>query len=387
MIIKSFLDTDLYKLTMQQAVIQRFPDAVVRYELIIRIQREFPDGFVTELLKEIRSMATLWLDEDEKKFLTRNCYFFTKPYIDFLAGFCYDPAEVDAVQDGTAIRLTIEGYWYRTILWEVPLMALISELFFKMTGQDALPGDACSKRIIAKAVALEKMGAHFADFGTRRRYSFQLQDMAVAECKANAPSVFNGTSNPFLAMKYKCKPIGTQAHEWYMAIAAMNGYIQANKIGLEEWVDVYKGDLGIALPDTFTTDVFLRDFNTKYARLFDGVRQDSGNPLEFADKIIEHYNKLRINPLTKTIVFSDSLNVDTIAKIEQYCKNRVQTSYGIGTNLTNDVGVKPLNMVIKLTAIQIGNEWFPTVKLSDDAGKHTGDVETVGLCKRILRCK
>lgn len=387
MIIKSILDTDLYKLTMQQAVIQRFPDVIVRYDLIIRFQREFPDGFITELLKEVRSMAALRLEEEEKKFLDRSCYFFTKPYIDFLAGFCYDPTEVHAVQDGTAIRLTIEGYWYRTILWEVPLMALISELFFKLTGQDALPYDECSSRIVTKAVALEKMGAHFADFGTRRRYSFQLQDMAVAECKANAPLVFNGTSNPFLAMKYKCKPIGTQAHEWYMAIAAMNGYIQANKIGLEEWVDVYKGDLGIALPDTFTTDVFLRDFNTKYARLFDGVRQDSGNPIEFTDKVIEHYNKLRINPLTKTIVFSDSLNVDMIEKIEEYCKNRVQTSYGIGTNLTNDVGVKPLNMVIKLTAIKIGNEWFPTVKLSDDAGKHTGDLETVGLCKRILRCK
>ncbi len=387
MVIKSLLDTDLYKFTMQQAVIQRFPDTLVRYELIIRVQREFPVGFVTELLKEIRSMATLRLDEEEKEFLNRNCYFFTKPYIDFLTGFCYDPTEVNAVQDGSTVQLTIEGYWYRTILWEVPLMALISELYFKMTGQEPFPGDECSNRIIGKAIALEKIGAHFSDFGTRRRYSFRLQDIAVAECKSNALSAFNGTSNPFLAMKYKCKPIGTQAHEWYMAIAAMNGYIQANKIGLEEWVEVYKGDLGIALPDTFTTDVFLRDFNTKYARLFDGVRQDSGNPLEFADKIIEHYTKLRINPLTKTIVFSDSLNVAAIEKIESYCKNRIMTAYGIGTNLTNDAGVKPLNMVIKLTAIKIGTEWFPTVKLSDDAGKHTGDIETVGLCKKILRCE
>jgi nicotinate phosphoribosyltransferase len=386
MVIKSFLDTDLYKLTMQQAVIQRFPDAFVRYELIIRVQREFPAGFVAELLKEIRAMATLRLDEEEKHFLNKKCYYLTKPFIDFLAGFCYDPAEVNAVQDGSAIRLTIEGYWYRTILWEVPLMALISELFFKMTGQKPLPVDECRERIMSKAVALEKIGAHFSDFGTRRRYSFQLQDIAVAECKANAPSVFNGTSNPFLAMKYKCKSIGTQAHEWYMAIAAMNGYMQANKIGLEEWVEVYKGDLGIALPDTFTTDVFLRDFNTKFARLFDGVRQDSGNPFDFADKIIDQYKKLRINPLTKTIVFSDSLNVAAIEKIENYCKNRILTTYGIGTNLTNDAGVKPLNMVIKLTAIKIGTEWFPTVKLSDDAGKHTGEIETVGLCKRILRC-
>lgn len=387
MIINSIIDTDLYKLTMQQAVINRFPNVIVRYELIIRVQREFPSGFITELLKEIRSMSMLRLNNAEKEFLDTNCYFFTKPYIDFLSGFNYDPTEVYAIQDGTDIRLTIEGYWYRTILWEVPLMALISELFFKMTGQNTLSYNECINRIVTKAVVLEKIGAHFSDFGTRRRYSFQLQDMVVAKCKENASTVFNGTCNPFLAMKHKCRPIGTQAHEWYMAIAAMNGYIQANKIGLEEWVNVYNGDLGIALSDTFTTDVFFRDFNTKYARLFDGVRHDSGNPFKFADKVIEHYKKLRIDPLTKTIIFSDNLNIEKVEKIEEHCKNKIKTSYGIGTNLTNDVGVKPLNMVIKLTNVKIGTEWFPTVKLSDDIGKHTGDIETIELCKKTLRYK
>jgi nicotinate phosphoribosyltransferase len=264
-------------------------------------------------------------------------------------------------------------------------MALISELFFKLTNQQSLPIEEVRKLMQHKAVCLEDMGAQFSDFGTRRRFSLDNHDLVVATCKEYAPSFFSGTSNLYLAMKYGCKAIGTQAHEWYMSIAALYGYTLANKIGMEKWIDVYQGDLGIALTDTFTTDAFFAAFDKKFAKLFDGIRQDSGDPVTFAEKAIRHYEKLRIEPMSKTVVFSDSLDIKKVEEINNYCKGNIKASYGIGTHLTNDVGVKPLNMVIKLTAIKIQDRWVPAVKLSDDRGKHTGDADTVKLCKQVLR--
>jgi nicotinate phosphoribosyltransferase len=385
MIIKSILDTDLYKMTMQQAIITQFPFEVVRYELIIRTQREFPDHFAEILKQEVESMCNLTITADEIHFLRETCYFLKPPYLDFLKGYQFNPDEVRIVQTGNSITLIVEGYWYRTILWEIPLMALISELYFKLTMQRTLPENELDQLNRAKIERLERMGARFSDFGTRRRFSFENHNRVVAACKQYAPTCFSGTSNPYLAMKYQCKAIGTQAHEWYMGIAALYGYIQANRIGMEKWVDVYQGDLGVALTDTFTTDVFFSEFGTKYAKLFDGIRQDSGDPITFARKAIHHYEKLRIDPMSKIIVFSDSLNVDRVEQINKFCNGKIGATYGIGTHLTNDVGVKPLNMVIKLTAIKVGESWIPTVKLSDDCGKHTGPAKMISLCKEVLR--
>jgi nicotinate phosphoribosyltransferase len=385
MIITSILDTDLYKLTMQQAVIAQFPFEIARYELIIRTKREFPENFAALLKEEIESMRDLALTADELRFLKETCYFLKPPYFDFLKGYQFDPGEVTINQRDNTLTLKVEGYWYRTILWEVPLMALISELYFKLTKQQPLPVDELDTINRTKIERLERMGARFSDFGTRRRFSFENHDRIVSACRKYAPVCFSGSSNPHLAMKYNCKAIGTQAHEWYMGIAALHGYIQANSVGMEKWVDVYQGDLGVALTDTFTTDVFFGEFNTKYAKLFDGIRQDSGDPITFARKAIHHYEKLRIDPKSKIIVFSDSLNVDRVEQINNFCNGKIGATYGIGTCLTNDVGVKPLNMVIKLTAIKVGESWVPTVKLSDDCGKHTGPEETVNICKKILR--
>jgi nicotinate phosphoribosyltransferase len=385
MVITSLLDTDLYKLTMQQAVIALFPDEFVRYELIIRVQREFPPSFGEALRAEIDAMRTLQIQADEARFLEKTCYFLKLPYIDFLRGYRFDPNEVTVTQQGHTLRLVVEGYWYRTILWEVPLMALISEFFFRRTNQAPLPETDLIDRIDRKVERLETMGAHFSDFGTRRRFSIKNHDMVVASCVKYAPTVFVGTSNPYLAMKHRCKAMGTQAHEWYMSIAALYGFTMANKIGMEKWVEVYQGDLGIALTDTFTSDIFFKDFDSKYAKLFDGIRQDSGDPIRFAQKAIRHYENLRIDPMSKTIVFSDSLDIAAVEKIHDFCKGKIKDSYGIGTHLTNDVGVKPLNMVIKLTAITINSTWVSTVKLSDDPGKHTGAIEAIDLCKKVLR--
>lgn len=387
MIINSLLDTDLYKFTMQQAVIAHFPEQVVRYELFFRSQRDVPTCFRALLQEEIDAMSALHIQPEEFDFLKKTCYYFKPPYLDFLRGYRFDPAEVQVIQEGNLLSLIIEGPWYRTILWEVPLMALISELFFRLTNQTTLPEAEITQRICNKAERLESIGAHFSDFGTRRRFSFMNHDHSVEVCKEYAPTAFNGTSNLRLAMVHRCKPIGTQAHEWYMCIASLYGYRMGNRIGMEKWVEVYHGDLGIALADTYTSQIFFNDFDSSYAKLFDGIRQDSGDPLQFVEMAVRHFEKLRIDSLSKTIVFSDNLDITTVEKIHNFCKGKIKDTYGIGTYLTNDVGVKPLNMVIKLTAVKINGDWVPAVKLSDDPGKHIGSTESINLCKQVLRIK
>ncbi|WP_374164734.1 hypothetical protein [Arcticibacter sp. MXS-1] len=186
-------------------------------------------------------------------------------------------------------------------------------------------------------------------------------------------------------MKYNTKPIGTHAHEWFMFHAAKYGFKMANSLGLEHWTNVYRGDLGIALADTYTTDIFFEQFDKKFSKLFDGVRHDSGDPLVFAQKTIDHYKKLGIDPLSKTIIFSDALNYEKVARITEFCKGKIGMSFGIGTDFTNDVGLKPLNIVIKMTeALPENHPWVPVVKLSDEKGKYTGEEKMIRLAREIL---
>lgn len=384
-IINSILDTDLYKLTMQQAVIHLFPDLIVQYRLIIRSKRKFPPDFAAKLRQQIEMMSTLSLRHDEYNFLKR-AYFLKAPYIDFLRGYRFNPAEVTVIEKDDIVGLTIEGPWYRTILWETPLMATISELFF-LNNNEEKPWDMHTRiqRMKEKADFFERVGAPYADFGCRRRYSYTNHENLVRISKNYSPKTFIGTSNPYLAMNYDTKMVGTQAHEFFMVMAALFGYLMANKLGLEKWVEVYQGDLGIALTDTFTTDAFFDNFSPKYAKLFDGIRQDSGDPLVFADKAVAHYENIKIDPRAKSIVFSDSLNPEMVQKIHNHCAGRIKDAYGIGTNLTCDVGVKPLNIVIKLTSVLVNGVWRPTVKLSDDRGKHLGPADEVKLCQNTLK--
>lgn len=223
----------------------------------------------------------------------------------------------------------------------------------------------------------------FVDFGTRRRYSFENQNNVVKDLMEGGGNMFVGSSNVLFAIENDVKIIGTFAHESVSAVAAMLGYSHANKHMMELWVKTYGGNLGIVLTDTFGLDSFLKDFDAKYARLFDGVRHDSGDPYLFADKIIEHYKKLGIDPMSKTIVYSDGLDVETSIKLAEYCRGKIKTSFGIGTHFTNDVGVKALNIVIKLFMID-GNH---VIKLSDDAGKHTGDKVTIENVKTMIKYK
>lgn len=393
MIIKSLLQTDLYKFSMQAAVCQLYPYASAEYEFINRGQHIFPEGFAAEMRREVARMADL-SDERDVYYLNHVAPFFNPVYLGFLKSFRFDPGEVLITDEGPYnFTLKIRGLWHSVILWEVPLMATICELYYKMTGikeynkeLDYNVLDLAVTIVWSKADKFKEMGVKFADFGTRRRFSADHHAKIVKALVEGGGDSFVGTSNVELAAENGLRAIGTQAHEWFMFHAAKYGYRQANERALEQWVNVYQGDLGIALSDTFTTDNFFKAFGLKYAKLFDGVRHDSGDAIEFADKVIAHYNNLKIDPMSKTIVFSDGLNLETVKRIHEHCEGKIGHSFGIGTNLSCDIEeVKPMNIVIKMTrAAPNGDDWVNVVKLSDNPMKHTGDPEEIKLCKGVL---
>jgi nicotinate phosphoribosyltransferase len=256
-------------------------------------------------------------------------------------------------------------------------MAMISELYFSMTAPETLSKEDRRRRNIGKAEQFEEAGVNFAEFGSRRRFSAANQAAVIEDILSVEGNSLIGTSNVHFAMGFGIKPIGTHAHEWFMFHGAEHGYRHANKAAIEAWTAAYQGNLGIALTDTYTTDAFLQTFDSVKARLFDGVRQDSGDPYAFVDKILAHYQKLRIDPMTKTIVFSDGLDTKTAIAINGYCTGKINASFGIGTHMTNDIGPKALNMVIKLSHCRTSadTEWTPVVKLSDTDGKQTGKAD------------
>ncbi|MDO4224565.1 MAG: nicotinate phosphoribosyltransferase [Bergeyella zoohelcum] len=383
--LKSILDNDFYKITMQNAVVKLFPSERVKYEFINRGKHFFPDGFADELRKAVDAMADLQLTKDEKQYLKETCPYLALPYLDFLEGYHYDPSEVIIEQVGNDLKVSVEGLWYRTILWEVPLLSLISELHYEMNKMERDANKAILDKTIEKSKKLNELGVTFAEFGTRRRHSYNVHRL-VMEALTKETGSFIGTSNVHFAMEFGVKPIGTHAHEWFMFHAAEYGFKMANQLALEHWVDVYRGDLGVALSDTYTTEVFFRQFDKKFAKLFDGVRHDSGDPIEFAHKTIEHYESFGINPLYKYIIFSDGLNLEKVEEITHSTRGTIGISFGIGTNLTNDVGLKPMNIVMKLIGVQAPNgDWLPTVKLSDEKGKYTGEPKMIELAKEVLR--
>jgi nicotinate phosphoribosyltransferase len=266
--------------------------------------------------------------------------------------------------------------------WEVPGMATISQLYFEMLG--IKPDERTTDRMIEKANFIYKHGLRVADFGTRRRFSVDTHDQLVGIMKDVAGPFFLGTSNLMLAMKYDVEPIGTQAHELYMLYAAAYGVEKANPMILEMWEKDYKGRFLTALTDTYTTDVFFKQMTAEQAKRWQGLRQDSGDPLVYLEKAIAFYEMHGIDPKKKRIVFSDSLDVHKALEIRDAAKGRIECVFGIGTNLTNDVGAKPLNIVIKLDALsdRVGGS---CVKLSDTPGKSTGDRDTVYKYKSILK--
>lgn len=376
---------DLYKITMGQIAFDTYCGCDAHYVFTNRGNTEFPPGFAKQLERRINILPSVPTTSEELAFLTDIGLprpFLSPSYIEWLGNYRYDPDEVTIQQDGGELKIDIKGPWYRTIRWEVKLMAMIVELYNEMKGRG--PKGEWLETAAQKARILQANNIRFSDFGTRRAFSGFVHEEVLKTLIDNAGSYLLGTSNLYLAMKYNIKPIGTKAHEWFMAHACMYGYRDATDISLRTWSEEFDGDLGIALTDTFTTDVFLRDFSPYFAKLYDGVRHDSGCPYQFIDKIIKHYQEMGIDPLTKTIVFSDALDVDKAIEINDYCQYKIKRVFGIGTHLTNDVGHPSLNIVIKLKSLTVEQRVIQAIKLSDDSGKACGDIKAIEHAKYEL---
>ncbi|GAD05189.1 nicotinate phosphoribosyltransferase [Porphyromonas crevioricanis JCM 15906] len=387
-IIKSILDTDLYKFTTSYAYSKLFPRAMGAFRFIDRDLLVYPPGFDQLLRQEIQAMEQLRLTEEEASFLEHELPYLPPTYIDFLRGFRFDSREVHIEQtpDGH-LHIWAEGLLYRVTLWETPILAIVSELYYRVT--DCQPDLAYAERVATeKARTLKEHEVVYSMFGMRRRFSYEMEDRVTALLKEYSGSSLFGTSNVYLAMKHGLKVSGTHPHEWVQFHGAIYGYKMANYMAMEHWIDVYDGDLGTVLTDTYTTDVFLRNFSKKHAMLYTSLRHDSGDPLLFIDKVIYRYQELRVDPLIKYIIFSDSLNVEKAIRIQQACRGRIGVRFGIGTNFSNDVGngVKPVNIVMKLWRCKMTRkeDWHQCVKLSDVAGKHTGDPAELELAMRTL---
>lgn len=379
--ITSMFDDDLYKFTMQQAVLELYPNKEVEYRFKNRSSDIFDEEFLRVLRSEVNKIKNLRATEEELEKFSKLP--FVKPwYVEYLRNYSYDPTQVTMGIDGKIFWLTVKGPWAETILWEVKLMAMISEIYFALR-KDEWDMEGQEERLQKKSDTLDSAGAKYADFGTRRRRSYAVQDMVVRNMAKSKG--FIGTSNVHLAFKYGVQPIGTMAHEWVQGISAIESLENANRNMMEKWDSVYSGQLGIALTDTFGTEGFLKDFNVEHANKFKGVRHDSGDPFLFANRIASHYKELGIDPKDKIIIFSDSLTADIAAKLQAHCnKLGILCSFGIGTHLTNDFErLKALNMVIKLWSV----DGVPVVKLSDDPGKHSGDPWMIDIAKKMYGAK
>ena len=387
-IIQSVLDTDLYKFTTSYAYSKLYPRAYGQFRFIDRGKTTYPQGFAEELKKELQEMSKLALTKDEASFLYRELPYLPPTYIDFVRGFRFDPEEVKVEQDAEGhLSIIAEGLLYRVTLWETPILALVSELYYKMLG--AQPDMEYTERtIISKARKLAEHGITFSMFGMRRRFSAAIEDRVTELLKEHAAGYLFGTSNVYYAYKHGLRVSGTHPHEWIQFHGAMFGYKMANYMAMEDWINVYDGDLGTVLTDTYTTDVFMRNFSKKHAMLFTSLRHDSGDPLQFTEKVIARYRELRVDPTIKYIIFSDGLDPERAIEIANYCKGRIGASFGIGTNFSNDVGngVRPMNIVMKLWKCKMTEKerWNSCVKLSDVDGKHTGEPEEIELAQRTL---
>lgn len=386
MVIKTILDTDLYKFTTSYAYIKLFPYAMGTFTFIDRDDTEYTEGFLEALKSEIHNLSMVQLTSKELEYMASHCRFLPRVYWEWLSSFRFDPDKIEVgLDEHRHLQMRVTDYLYKVTLYEVPLLAIVSEIRNQFLNR--IPDkETLLLRLADKVKLSNDHQMPFSEFGTRRRFSFDVQKLVVAYLKENA-RYCTGTSNCYLAMKYDMRPMGTHPHEWFMFHGAQFGYKHANYMALENWVNVYDGDLGTALSDTYTSDSFLSNFSRKQAKLFDGVRCDSGDEIEFIDRLIDRYKELGIDPTTKTIIFSNALDFGKALQIFEYCKGKIRCSFGIGTNLTNDTGFPPANIVMKLSRckMNVNQEWRECVKLSDDMGKHVGSTTEVGACLHELR--
>lgn len=386
MIINSILDTDLYKFTTSYAYIKLFPDAIGTFEFFDREETKYTENFLARLKSELETLSYVCLKSDEQEYMYKHCRFIPLVYWEWLSSFRFNPNKIEIFLDEEQhLHICVTDFLYKATLYEVPILAIVSEIKNQLNSRYPDAEEVINR--LQKKVEISNMNClPFSEFGTRRRFSLEVQDWVVGYLKRHA-SFCNGTSNCLLAMKYDMRPMGTHPHEWFMFHGAQFGYKHANYMALENWVNVYDGDLGTALSDTYTSEAFLNNFSRKQAKLFDGVRCDSGDEFMFVDQLVARYRELGIDSTTKTIIFSNALDFDKALKIYRYCQGKIRCSFGIGTNLTNDTGYKPSNIVMKLTQCKMNSnqEWRECVKLSDDMSKHMGSSAEVEACLHELR--
>lgn len=370
MIIQSLLDTDLYKFSMMQVVLHHFPGAIAEYRFKCRSRGVNLAPFLDEIRDEVRHLCSLRFGRDELEYL-RGLRFLKSDYVDLLRLFQLDEGFIDIrhapdVQGGLDIH--IRGPWLHTILFEVPVLAIVSEVWFRNTHPelDKAAGMAKLRDKIALVRNYGEADFRISDFGTRRRFSRTWQQYVIEMLKREIAPRVAGTSNVFFARQYGMTPLGTMAHEYLQACQAVGPRLRdSQRFAFDKWAEEYRGDLGIALTDVCGMDAFLRDFDLFFCKLFDGVRHDSGDPFEWGEKMLAHYQRMRVDARGKTFVFSDSLNVPLCIELYERFKGRCKPGFGLGTNLTNDLGVEPLQIVIKMTRCN----GQPVAKISDTPEK------------------
>ena len=381
-IIKSALDSDTYKFSQQQAVLHNYPDVDVKYRFACRSKGVDLRPFRQEIQEEINALEGVVFTGDDLQYLNKQPWSKTS-YIDSLRSYRFNPGFVTLSESNNQLGLEINGNWYETIPYEVPILAIIEEVYMRNVFPFTTERETIASRLLTNKIdSLTKaLAAHdnpnacspfqLTEMGTRRRYSRNWQETVVRRLAEKMPDNLIGTSNVYLAREYGLKPIGTMAHEWLQAHQALAPLREFQKKALEVWMYEFRGWLGIALSDVIGMDAFLADFDMLLSKAYDGARQDSGDPVEWAYKLIAHYEKHWIDSRTKTAVFSDGLDFDkSFAIYEEFC-DKMKIFFGIGTYLTNDMGVdvKPLSIVIKMTEC-CGN---PVAKISDSSGKEMCD--------------
>jgi nicotinate phosphoribosyltransferase len=383
-VINSILENDLYKFSMSHYYQVNFPNAWGTFTFHDRNNTEYTEEFVELLKKEFHNLPTLFLQKAEFDWAVKTINYIPQCFWEWLRSFRFEPHKINTwLDDKKHLHIEVSDLMYKVTFYEIPILAIVSELYHKYIGDGYQTYNeivnAMTNKLDSKIALAAKHNLFFADFGMRRRFNSLSEEVVVAYMKQYCPT-FAGTSTVSLAMKYGVKPIGTMAHETFMFQAAIHSPKDANYEVMENWVKVYDGNLGTVLTDTYTVDVFLRNFSMKLAKLYDGVRHDSGDPFVFGDKMIEKYKSYGIDPMSKTIVFSDGLDFKKAAEIKEYFAGKIKVTFGIGTNLTCDIdGIKPMNIVMKLKECRV-NERQPIygcVKLSDVPGKAIGKPEDI----------
>ena len=372
-IVRSLLETDLYKFTMWQALLHGHPSAQAEYAFTCRNTPAYPlIELKADVERELDHLCSLAFQPDEIEFL-RSLRYIKSDFADYLTVFRFQRRFITVEADGRSLAIRAVGPQVHVMGFEIYVLYIVNELYFRRFDQQAAMAEG-RRRLAGKIALLQDYSARpqrrhpfeFFDFGLRRRFSGEWHEEAVATLAREVPQFFKGTSNVYLAMKYKLVPIGTMAHEYLQSFQSFGVRLRDfQKAALEEWVQEYRGDLGTALTDVVGMDAFLNDFDLYFAKLFDGLRHDSGDPVVWGEKALAHYAKLRIDAHTRRLVFSDGLDLPTAFALYEHFADRTMTGFGIGTNLSNDMGLKPLNIVMKLMSCN----GQPVAKLSDASGK------------------